>query len=1121
MSDISVIINVTEVEASIENDTVNANIIVNEQEAVIIGIAGPRGATGPQGPTGAQGPQGNPGEGVAPGGTTGQILVKSSNADFDTEWDDPEDVSAVWGSITGDLSDQTDLQNALNAKLNASDFNLSTFDTDDLDEGATNLYYTDARASSVAAGLISAFALTLGTAAYASTGDFATAAQGALADTALQNLSSLTTSDLAEGSNLYFTDGRAVTALTGQDVSLFNNDAGYITSSALTGYVPYINATAPVDLGENSLSLSARLNIDKNGINFTYVTKPTAPTVALAGVAGLVPVGTHWYYVTYVTADGETDMTRTAASITVASAANAQVIVTIPISSDPRVIARKIYRSVASVVGGFLATVADNTTTTYTDNIATVGANLIWRTPTFGNTTAGNIFSAGSKTIEIDNVGAMRFANGASSLRMAAATNTQGRVAIFNTADEENNAEYGGFNWLSNVFEVGTFARGAGAARKVRLKSSNVSVSMNFELERGGTDWASIIDSGTSAGGVSFTRFNPTNWTNNGGENRVLTLGTVGLNQTSSGGYSLFNIDATGGTGGSGSKFFSRYTLGGTTIHSVNNLGQQYLLGNIGINTTPNTTYNLDAVGAVRSGFRFTSGTRSLAFANFAADVNYLSTTGAAFRIITGDANGIEFWLNNTRAASLSAVGSAHFGTPNAISTTYQMSIQPTVATNRGLVVTAFSGQTANLGEFNFDATTYAQFNNRGGLYIRDEDTTAPFANAGRPLLTLDGPYGSTVFYGSTFDVANINLISAQTLYVGRGGGGLAVGPFSGGIVNKFHTAGNASIGVNYWNTTAPTNGLLVEGNSGFGTGATVSARIHAISTTSQLRIGYDPSNYFAATVGSTGITTFSTAGSAATTGFILPITAIGGNPSASSAFSVTRPFSTPMTANNNAINVTTTYSPSSNETTYTNRGAFFNSIKGGAFNSLDVRGFQAQADNQGTGAITSLYGFIAGVANSSTGVVTNGYGAFVVSPAASALNVMTNAYGLYVSTQARTGVTNAYGIYQQGASDLNYFAGSVQMGATGQPVKAVYSATATLDFPSIGANDTAALTMTVTGAAVGDSVELGAPSTIEAGLVWCGFVSATNTVTVRVHNTSGGAVDPASATWRATVTDF
>jgi len=43
------------------------------------------------------------------------------------------------------------------------------------------------------------------------------------------DLSSCSTTNLPEGTNLYFTNTRAVSALTGQNISIFNNNAGYIT----------------------------------------------------------------------------------------------------------------------------------------------------------------------------------------------------------------------------------------------------------------------------------------------------------------------------------------------------------------------------------------------------------------------------------------------------------------------------------------------------------------------------------------------------------------------------------------------------------------------------------------------------------------------------------------------------------------------------------------------------------------------------------------------------------------------------------------------------------------------------------------------------------------------------
>lgn len=52
------------------------------------GATGPAGPQGPQGQTGATGPQGPAGQGVPAGGTTGQVLAKSSNNDYETEWID-------------------------------------------------------------------------------------------------------------------------------------------------------------------------------------------------------------------------------------------------------------------------------------------------------------------------------------------------------------------------------------------------------------------------------------------------------------------------------------------------------------------------------------------------------------------------------------------------------------------------------------------------------------------------------------------------------------------------------------------------------------------------------------------------------------------------------------------------------------------------------------------------------------------------------------------------------------------------------------------------------------------------------------------------------------------------
>ncbi len=79
-------------------------IIVSEtspSEIIQVKVEGPQGATGATGP------------GVPVGGSTGQALVKVSGTNYDTQW---STLAGAWGTITGTLSNQTDLQTALNGK---------------------------------------------------------------------------------------------------------------------------------------------------------------------------------------------------------------------------------------------------------------------------------------------------------------------------------------------------------------------------------------------------------------------------------------------------------------------------------------------------------------------------------------------------------------------------------------------------------------------------------------------------------------------------------------------------------------------------------------------------------------------------------------------------------------------------------------------------------------------------------------------------------------------------------------------------------------------------------------------------------------------------------------------
>jgi len=65
------------------------NLIGPQGQAGADGAQGPQGIQGVPGNNGAQGPQGPAGQGVPAGGTTGQVLTKTSANDYATAWQTP------------------------------------------------------------------------------------------------------------------------------------------------------------------------------------------------------------------------------------------------------------------------------------------------------------------------------------------------------------------------------------------------------------------------------------------------------------------------------------------------------------------------------------------------------------------------------------------------------------------------------------------------------------------------------------------------------------------------------------------------------------------------------------------------------------------------------------------------------------------------------------------------------------------------------------------------------------------------------------------------------------------------------------------------------------------------
>jgi hypothetical protein len=95
-------------------------------------------------------------------------------------------------------------------------------------------------------------------------------------------------------------------------------------------------------------------------------------------------------------------------------------------------------------------------------------------------------------------------------------------------------------------------------------------------------------------------------------------------------------------------------------------------------------------------------------------------------------------------------------------------------------------------------------------------------------------------------------------------------------------------------------------------------------------------------------------------------------------------------------------------------------------------------------------------------------------------------------------------------------------VGASGTPLSSIYQNSASLDFPNTKARTSSDLTVTVTGATIGDAVSIGTPPVaVHANSSYSAWVSSANTVTVRFNNYSSRAINPVSGTFQAMVTHF
>ena len=185
-----------------------------------------------------------------------------------------------------------------------------------------------------------------------------------------------------------------------------NTNALYVGGIAVSPYVfltPGTNTISPSTNGgvlwdnngvlgdstPNSLNLASLYN---NNLRLPQVVIPNDTMTGATAGAGVL-TGTYTYSVTFVTATGETDRNNGLMS-SISASSNKIALSSIPVSTNPLVIARKIYRTVAAPVDTanqqLVTTIADNVTTSYVDN--TPDTSLGTAVP-YINTTGGSVLA--------------------------------------------------------------------------------------------------------------------------------------------------------------------------------------------------------------------------------------------------------------------------------------------------------------------------------------------------------------------------------------------------------------------------------------------------------------------------------------------------------------------------------------------------------------------------------------------------------------------------------------------------------------------------------------------------------------------------------------------------------
>jgi hypothetical protein len=794
--------------------------------------------------------------------------------------------------------------------------------------------------------------------------------------------------------------GAATSTQTSNSIAIGVNAVVTNSNQAVIGAV---GNSFSVNLGIATSSPAQRLDVGYGHLRFTQLAAPGAPTVA-TGAAGVL-TGNYYYVVTFVTTQGETNA-GTASSVV---APSSQQVSLTAIPTDPLGYAtsRKIYRTKTGGVNTgpffFLATIGDNTTTTYTDNtadgslpagdntyrenttggllfIGTVNAGIAGITSTafgqssFASTNIGFANSAfGKAALNANTTGVRNTALGYSAMtnNTTGGLNTAvGYAALNNNITGSQNAAFGqktlfantgtnntafGYQGLTNSLSGGSLtALGSGALQSVLYSSNTIGIGYNADILVPASGFGAAATSGAGMGTGAYAYF--VTFAINGVETSPnITPVTV----TTTGGNNQVNLTSLPLYTGSyaATRNIYRTKVGGNASSTF------YLLTNIGDNTT--TTYTDSTADSslvttyVAQGASISLGSGATAL--YAKQLVVGSNTGGA---ITDVFIGNDVYAASPQALTLHSTGG--LGTNIAGANLIMSPGQGTGTAAGGY----FSVQTAAAG-----GSSGAIFNSATERFRIDStgltSVKGSFNAGSAAQMTIDtsGNIGTSGGYTQTGSTAN--TFSGATTFTATGTA-LTVN-------NNATVSGLMGVGTG----SAATTQLSVSAN--WGTSPVDQSRGMNLSTT------LSPSSTFNGSYGFTSNATIAPSGGI-TAGYIYSNFA--------QAF----------------------YAGTGSSTLTALAGGYFRTGMSGV---------------SPTGTVGSAYGFyIDPISNQATGspsvTFTNQYGVYIQNQGAGSGSgglTITNAYGIYIASVTGA-VTNNYALYSAGGAV--YIKGAVTLDANG-----------------------------------------------------------------------------------------